>query len=215
MKLRMVAFQTISKHPQIKTLLMGLFFCCASLFLSSCGRSNPAGPNPTPYNSGKITGTTYQNDFLQFKITAPTGWSIRLPDSSAADDSTLLAACLKQIPSSPINASMALSVLIVKDSIAGDALIEELSETFLADTSWKTISVDSASVATIGDFNGVWFEVSGERVKPAVSIKVMEFVFRIKSYNVIITALCPLTNFEQEKAAIDASFNSLLELAYL
>ena len=197
---------------RIKSTFIVIVFCAASLFLSSCGRSNPAGPSPTPFNSGKITGTTYQNDFLGMKIDAPTGWVLRLGSSGSGDDSTLLAACMKQIPSSPINASMELSVLIVKDSLAGDALVSELSENYLADTSWKTISVDSASVGGVGDFSGVWFEVSGERVKPPVSLKVMQFIFRVKSYNVIITALCPLTDYEQEKAAIDASFKSLSQL---
>jgi hypothetical protein len=197
---------------RIKSTFLAIGFCAASLFLSSCGRSNPAGPSPTPFNSGKITGTTYQNDFLGMKIDAPTGWTLRLRSVDSEDDSTLLAACLKQIPSSPINASMELSVLIVKDSLAGDALISELSESYLADTSWETVSVDSASVKVKGDFNGVWFEVSGDRVKPSVSLKVLQFIFRVKSYNVIITALCPLTDYEQEKAAIDASFTSLSQL---
>ncbi len=212
MKLSSNGFFTGSSWRRIKPIILFTVFSAASLFLASCGKNNPAGPAPTPYNSGTVTGATYRNDFLGMKIDAPTGWTLRMRSGDGNDDSTLLAACLKQIPSAPVNASMELSVLIVKDSIAGDALISELSDNYLADTSWKTVSVDSASVSTVGDFSGVWFEVSGDRVAPAVSLKVMQFIFRVKSYNVIITALCPLTNFEQEKTAIGASFESLSQL---
>lgn len=203
---------SIRKKSFRKTITVLL--CCGMLiFLISCGGSNPAGsPEQTVYNSGYIDDSTYINPVLGFQINAPHEWSISLQDQSKDGDSTILATCIKELPQLSYDGILEISVLFSKNSIESNALIQELSNIYMNDTSWRTITVDSSVTSTVGTFSGVWFEVSGNRGNSETELKVIQFIFKIDTYNVLITVMCPSSIYEQEKDNITASFQSLKKL---